>query len=206
MFSSIPEIISDLKRGKIVVLVDGIKRENEGDLVCAGEFATPKNINFMITNGKGLVCAPISEKIAKKFALKLMGILSGKFKTAFTISIDARKGITTGISAFDRSKTIKILANRNSKKTDLLKPGHVFPLISKKGGVLQRQGHTEAAIELMKLAKLKEVGVICEIVKENGQMARRKDLIDFAKKHCLKIATINELIEFLKQGKRQTPV
>ena len=178
--------------------MDDEKRENEGDLVCAGEFANPKNINFMITFGKGLVCAPVSKKIAKKFGLKLMEKPSGKFKTAFTVSIDASKGIATGISAFERSKTIKTLANPKSKKRDLIVPGHVFPLIAKENGVLERQGHTEAAIDLMKIAKLKECGVICEIIKEDGKMARKKDLIEFAQKHKLKISTIKKLVEFRK--------
>lgn len=196
VFSSIEKAISDLKKGKTIILVDDEKRENEGDLICSGEKIDAKKINFMIKNGRGLVCSPVNEKTAEKFSLQLMTQPKDIFHTAFTVSVDAAKGVTTGISAKDRAKTIHILSSPKSKKDDLVSPGHIFPLIAKKGGVLHRAGHTEASIDLMLLAGLKPVAVICEIIKENGEMARLPYLEKFAKKNRLKIFSIKDLIKY----------
>jgi len=196
-FDSIKKAVSDLKFGRMIVVVDDENRENEGDLVAAGSLVTPKTINFMATYGRGLICAPISSGIANNLDLKLMaGDSKATHGCNFAISVDLKEGTSTGISASDRSKTIKALSSCKSKPVDFYKPGHVFPLIAKDGGILVRAGHTEAATDLMKLAGLPPVACICEISRDDGEMARRDDLIKFSKKHGFPIITIKDLIEY----------
>ena len=195
--NSIPEIISSLKKEEMVVIVDDENRENEGDIILAAEFANEKNINFITRYARGLVCVPLSSKRAKKINLYPMDTANtDPYKTNWLISVDYKKGTTTGISASDRAKTIKALADKKSKPDDFTRPGHIFPLLAREGGVLVRAGHTEACVDLMKLAGLNEVGVICEIMKDDGKMARLNDLMDFSKKHNLKISSIEKLIEY----------
>jgi 3,4-dihydroxy-2-butanone 4-phosphate synthase len=170
------EIIDDVKKGKMVIIVDDESRENEGDLICAADLVTPEIINFMASKGKGLICLPMSNDLCKKFDLQMMTSNNrAANKTAFTVSIEAADGITTGISAADRAHTIKTAVNEKSIPSDIVQPGHVFPLKAMKGGVLSRAGHTEAACDLAKLAGLQPAGVICEIMNEDGTMARRDD-------------------------------
>lgn len=198
-FSSIDDAISDISEGKMIIVVDDEDRENEGDLIMAAQFVKPADINFMISNAKGLVCLPMSEEIAERMELKEMVVKNTEsMRTAFTVSIDGARqhGVTTGISASDRSKTIKLAISSDACKEDLVTPGHIFPLIAKKGGVLKRAGHTEAAVDLALLADLTPAGVICEIIKEDGEMARLDDLFEYAKKFGLKIITIEELIKY----------
>ena len=191
------EIIQDIKDGKMVIILDDESRENEGDLVCAAELVTPEIINFMASKGKGLICLPMSQDLCKKFGLKMMTNNNrAANKTAFTVSIEAAEGITTGISAADRAHTIKTAVNKNSRSDDIVQPGHVFPLKAMKGGVLSRAGHTEAACDLSKLAGLQPAGVICEIMNEDGTMARRDDLIKFGKENSIKVGTIADLIDY----------
>ena len=191
------EIIQDIKDGKMVIILDDESRENEGDLVCAAELITPEIINFMASKGKGLICLPMSQDLCKKFNLKMMTSNNrAANKTAFTVSIEAAEGITTGISAADRAHTIKTAVNKNSRSDDIVQPGHVFPLKAMKGGVLSRAGHTEAACDLSKLAGLQPAGVICEIMNEDGTMARRDDLIKFGKENSIKVGTIADLIDY----------
>ena len=195
--SSIKEIIKDAKNGKMFILVDDKNRENEGDLIIPGSKCNSKNINFMAKHGRGLICLALSKKQVDKLSLPLMSSVNkARMQTAFTVSIEAKKGITTGISAFDRSRTIKVAINPKVKKKDIVSPGHVFPLVARNGGVLERAGHTEASVDISKLAKLNPSAVICEVMNENGTMARYKDLIPFAKKHKLKIAKIEDLISY----------
>ena len=195
--SHIEEIIQDAKKGKMFILVDNKNRENEGDLVIPASKCNSKNINFMAKNGRGLICLALSKKQVDKLNLPLMSSVNkARMQTAFTVSIEARKGITTGISAFDRAKTIKIAINSSSKKKDIVSPGHVFPLVARSGGVLERAGHTEASVDISKLAKLNPSAVICEVMNEDGRMARLDDLIKFSKKHKLKIASIEDLISY----------
>ncbi|MDD4955395.1 MAG: bifunctional 3,4-dihydroxy-2-butanone-4-phosphate synthase/GTP cyclohydrolase II [Candidatus Omnitrophica bacterium] len=204
MFSPIEDILKDLKQGKFVIVVDDEKRENEGDLVIAAQFATPEAVNFMIKEARGLVCAPLTRERIKELNLSPMHIDSGSdpFKTAWRISVDAIAGITTGISAHDRAKTIECLINPKTTAADLTKPGHSFPLEAKDGGVLVRAGHTEAAVDLARLSGLYPAGVICEIIKEDGSMARLPDLVEFSKKHNLKICTIASLIEYRRKKEK----
>lgn len=204
MFSPIEEILADIRSGKLVIVVDDESRENEGDLVVAAEFATPEAINFMIKQGRGLVCVPLESSRIEALNLEPMHHNSSgdPFKTAWRVSVDAATGVTTGISAFDRSRTIAVLINPESKTSDFTKPGHVFPLEAKGGGVLMRSGHTEAAVDLAKLAGVYPAGVICEIIKEDGSMARLPDLIEFAKEHKLKICTIASLIEYRRKKEK----
>ena len=204
MFSSIEEIITEIKKGRLVIVVDDEERENEGDLVVPAQCATPQVINFMITEARGLVCVPLTKKRIEDLHLEPMHPQSGKdpFKTAWRVSVDAASGITTGISAFDRAKTIKILIDSKGTPEDLIKPGHLFPLEGKEGGVLVRAGHTEAAIDLAGLAEFYPAGVICEIIKEDGNMARLPDLMKFSQKHKLKICTIASLIEYRRRKER----
>jgi len=204
MFSHIEEILDDIRVGRLVIVVDDEGRENEGDLVVAAQFANPAAINFMITEGKGLVCVPmIKEKISELGLGPMYHQASADpFKTAWRVSVDAASGVTTGISAFDRARTVEVLINPQSKFQDLIKPGHIFPLEAKEGGVLVRAGHTEAAVDLARLADLSPAGVICEIIKEDGAMARLPDLIEFAKKHSLKICTIASLIEYRRKKEK----
>ena len=191
------EIIQDIKDGKMVIILDDESRENEGDLVCAAELITPEIINFMASKGKGLICLPMSQDLCKKFGLKMMTSNNrAANKTAFTVSIEAAEGITTGISAADRAHTIKTAVNKNSRSDDIVQPGHVFPLKAMKGGVLSRAGHTEAACDLSKLAGLQPAGVICEIMNEDGTMARRDDLIKFGRENSIKVGTIADLIDY----------
>lgn len=200
IFNTIPEALKDINRGKFVIVVDDEDRENEGDLVMAAEKVTKESINFFSKEGRGLICMPIDENIANKLELPLMS-LNNTEKTgcSFTISIDAKKGCSTGISAQDRATTIKTAINPKAKPTDLARPGHIFPLRAANGGVLVRAGHTEAAVDLARLAGLKPGGVICEIIKDNGEMARLPDLQQFAKKHSLKIISIRDLIQYRRQ-------
>ena len=195
--SNILEIISDIKDGKMVIIVDDESRENEGDLICAADLVTPEIINFMASKGKGLICLPMSTELCQKYDLQMMTNNNrAANKTAFTVSIEAAEGITTGISAADRSHTIKTAVNKNSKPSDIVQPGHVFPLKAMKGGVLSRAGHTEAACDLAKLAGLQSAGVICEIMNEDGTMARRDDLIKFGNENNIKVGTIADLIDY----------
>ncbi len=205
MFYAIEEILKDVKKGKPVIVVDDESRENEGDLVIAAQFAVPKAINFMIKEAGGLVCVPLTKERIDELRLEPMLPLEGKrdpFKTGWRMSVDAAAGITTGISAFDRSRTIEVLINPETTPQDLTKPGHVFPLEAKNGGVLVRTGHTEAAVDLTRLAGLYPAGVICEIIKEDGSMARLPDLIEFSRTHNLKICTIASLIEYRRRKEK----
>ena len=198
-FNTIDEAVKDIANGKMVIVLDDEDRENEGDLVMAAEKVTPAAVNFMITHAKGLVCVPMTEEQLAKLDLKSMVFDNTEvMKTAFTVSVDAAKkhGVTTGISPSDRAKTIEILISPSSKPADLARPGHIFPLKALPGGTLRRAGHTEAAVDLAKLAGLFPAGVICEIIKSDGKMARTPDLIKFAKEHRIKIITIAELIRY----------
>jgi len=197
--NTIEEAIEDIKKGKMLIVVDDEDRENEGDLLMAAEKADKEDINFMIKEGRGLVCTPLSEKRIDELELSPMVKENTEtHKTAFTVSVD-HKDTTTGISAGERALTIKKLVDENAKKEDFKKPGHVFPLKAKSGGVLRRAGHTEAAVDLAKLAGLKEAGVICEIIKEDGTMARLPELKEFAEEHDLKLITIADLIKYRKK-------
>ena len=197
-FNTIKEAIKDIKEGKVVIVIDDENRENEGDFIAAAEMATPDMINFMATHGKGLICTPLLESRCDELGLDLMiGKNSAAFETPFTVSIDLiGHGCTTGISAQDRSKTVKALVDPSIKEGDLGKPGHIFPLKARKGGVLRRAGHTEAAVDLARLAGLYPAGVIVEILNEDGTMARTPDLFKIAKKFDLKFITIKDLIEY----------
>ena len=202
-FSNISSIIKDAKKGKMFILVDDKNRENEGDLIIPGSKCNSKNINFMAKHGRGLICLALTKKQIDNLRLPLMSSINkSRMQTAFTISIEAKKGITTGISAQDRAKTIRTAINPNVKKSEIVSPGHVFPIISKDGGVLVRAGHTEASVDISKLAKKNSSAVICEIMSEDGTMARGEKLISFAKKHKLKIGRIDDLIAYrLKKEK-----
>ena len=194
-FSKIKEILRDARKGKMFILVDDGDRENEGDLVIPGSKCNPKHINFMAKHGRGLICLALTSKKVKKLNLPLMSSINkSRTQTAFTVSIESKTGVTTGISAHDRAKTIKVAIKPNSNRNNIVSPGHVFPLVAKDGGVLERAGHTEASVDISKLAKLNPSAVICEVMNEDGTMARYKDLIPFAKKHKLKIAKIEDLI------------
>jgi 3,4-dihydroxy 2-butanone 4-phosphate synthase / GTP cyclohydrolase II len=200
MIKKVEEAIAEIKRGRMIILVDSEDRENEGDLVVAAEYATPETINFMATYGRGLICVPMTTEKLAHFGLARMVDKGGDHHgTAFTVSVDAKEGVTTGISAFDRAKTISVLIDDNANADDLMKPGHLFPLEAVKGGVLRRAGHTEASVDLAVLAGLKPAAVICEIMNEDGTMARMKDLEKFAEKHRLNIYTIADLISYRKQ-------
>lgn len=196
-FDTIEAAIADLKAGKMVIVVDDEDRENEGDMVMAASRITPDAVNFMVHNGSGVITVPVSRKIAEHLKLPPMVVdNTEKLRTNFTVSVDFKHGTTTGISAVDRSITIKAISDAKTQSTDLLRPGHIFPLLACDGGVLVRQGHTEASIDLMKIAKLPEAAVLCELVLPNGEMARMNDLLVFAKKHSLKIIKIKDLIEY----------
>ena len=193
---NIKDIIQDIQEGKMVIILDDESRENEGDLVCAADKVTPEIINFMASKGKGLICLPLSKDLINKFDLKMMtNNNKAANRTAFTVSIEAAEGITTGISAADRAHTIKTVVDKNSKASDIVQPGHIFPLKAMEGGVLSRAGHTEAACDLAKLAGFQSAGVICEIMNDDGTMARRDDLIQFGEKHNIKVGTIADLID-----------
>jgi len=196
-FSSIENIIKIAKKGQMYILVDDENRENEGDLVIPAANVSQKNINFMAMYGRGLICLCLTNKQAKKLNLSLMSPINlSRNQTAFTVSIEAKKGVTTGISARDRSITIRTAIKSNVKKNDIISPGHIFPIISKDGGVLVRAGHTEASVDISKLAKKNASAVICEIMNDRGVMAQGKELFDFAKKHNLKIGRIDDLIAY----------
>jgi 3,4-dihydroxy 2-butanone 4-phosphate synthase / GTP cyclohydrolase II len=196
-FNSIESAIVDLRKGKMIIVVDDADRENEGDLIMAAQFVTPENVNFMAKHGRGLICVPtISERLQQLGIERMVRQNRETFKTDFQISVDAARGITTGISAADRAQTIRIMAEPTAVPEELVQPGHVFPLRARPGGVLQRAGHTEAAVDLVKLAGCRPIGVICEIMSDDGSMARLPELRKFAKKHRLKICTIADLIHF----------
>ena len=197
IISSIQEIIADIKAGKMVILVDEENRENEGDLVLAADFVTPAAINFMATNGRGLICLTLTEERCRKLNLPLMVVANrSPLGTNFTVSIEAASGVTTGISAADRARTVQVAVNQDSKPDDIVQPGHIFPLMAQTGGVLVRAGHTEAGCDLANLAGLSSASVICEILKDDGSMARLPDLIEFAARHQLKIGAIADLIHY----------
>ena len=196
-FSPIKEILQDAKKGKMFILVDDKDRENEGDLIIPGSKCTSKNINFMAKHGRGLICLALSKNQIERLKLPLMSRTNkSRMQTAFTVSIEAKKGISTGISAYDRAKTIKVAINSNAKKKDIVSPGHVFPLVARAGGVLERAGHTEASVDISRLSKLNASAVICEVMNEDGRMARLKDLQKFSIKHKIKIASIEDLIAY----------
>lgn len=199
MFSSIEDALIDYSKGKIVIVVDDENRENEGDMICAADFATPENINYMAQNARGLICAAIDKTIATKMELNQMVKQNTEsMKTAFTVSIDADEkfGVTTGISAYDRAKTIEVLINKDSKPQDLRRPGHLFPCVARVGGVLERIGHTEATVDFAKLTGLNPAGVMCEIMTPDGHMARRDYILEFAKKEGIKVVTVADLVKY----------
>jgi 3,4-dihydroxy 2-butanone 4-phosphate synthase/GTP cyclohydrolase II len=202
-FATIAEAIEDIQEGRMVILVDDEDRENEGDLTMAAERATAEHVNFMAKFGRGLICVSMNEERARNLNLPLMvQDNTSAFRTAFTISVDARRGVSTGISAPDRAVTIQTLVDDRSTPNDIARPGHVFPLIAKPGGVLARTGQTEGSLDLARLAGLKPMGVICEIMKDDGSMARRGDLEIFAQLHGLKIVTVEDLIKYRLQHER----
>jgi 3,4-dihydroxy 2-butanone 4-phosphate synthase/GTP cyclohydrolase II len=203
-FSEIPQVLADLRQGRMVVLVDAEDRENEGDLVCAAEKVTPGVINFMARYGRGLICLPLTaEKCDSLGLFPQTTENTARFGTAFTVSIDAAEGIKTGISAADRARTVQAAMADDARAADLARPGHVFPLRARKGGVLVRAGQTEGAVDLARLASLKPAGVICEIMNDDGSMARVPELLDFCREHNLKITSIAKLIEYRLQRERQ---
>src|SRR5213594_1294458 len=196
-FNSIESVISDVQAGKMVIVVDDADRENEGDLIMGAQFVTPENVNFMAKHGRGLICAPTTSERLQQLGIERMVRQNREvFKTDFQISVDAARGITTGISAADRAQTIRIMAEPTAVPEELVQPGHVFPLRARPGGVLQRAGHTEAAVDLVKLAGCRPIGVICEIMSDDGSMARLPELRQFARAHHLKICTIADLIRY----------
>ncbi|HUS37404.1 MAG TPA: bifunctional 3,4-dihydroxy-2-butanone-4-phosphate synthase/GTP cyclohydrolase II [Verrucomicrobiae bacterium] len=202
-FDSIESVIADIKRGKMVILVDDADRENEGDLIMAAEHVTPQAINFMAKFGRGLICVPtISERLKQLGIERMVSNNRETFKTDFQATVDAAKNITTGISASDRAETIRVMADPTASPEDLVQPGHVFPLRAKPGGVLQRAGHTEAAVDLARLADCRPMAVICEIMSDDGSMARLPELKKFAKKHKIKLGTIEDLIKFRRSREK----
>lgn len=203
LFDPIEDVVKDIKAGRMVIVTDDAERENEGDLVMAGSKVTPEAVNFMAKHGRGLVCVPLTEGRARQLGLQRMVAHNREIhRTDFTVSVDAAKGVTTGISARDRARTIKALASAKSGPADLTQPGHVFPLQAKEGGVLQRAGHTEAAVDLARLAGLDPTGVICEVLKEDGSMARLPDLRQFRRRHKLKMCSIRDLIAYRRRRER----
>jgi 3,4-dihydroxy 2-butanone 4-phosphate synthase/GTP cyclohydrolase II len=202
----VKDAIEALKRGEMIVMIDDEDRENEGDLVYSSTFSSPEKVNFMATHGKGLICVALSEKDAKRYDLSpMVKSNTSSYETAFTISVDAKEA-STGISASERDMTIKILANPLGRADELVKPGHIFPLIAKDGGTLVRTGHTEGSVDICKLAGLQESAVICEIMKDDGEMARRDDLVEFTKKHNLKSLYISDIVEYRLQNERLVSV
>ncbi len=194
-FNNIESVVADLRKGKMVIVVDDEDRENEGDLIMAGQFVTPAAVNFMARFGRGLICVPTtSERLEQLGVARMVKENRESFRTDFQVSVDAARGITTGISAADRAKTIQIMASPTAVPEDLVQPGHVFPLRARPGGVLQRAGHTEAAVDLVRLAGCRSIGVICEIMNDDGTMARLPQLLKFAGKHRLKICTVADFI------------
>src|ERR1700738_5191708 len=206
-FDTVDDVVSDIAQGKIVIVTDDADRENEGYLVMAAQKATPDAVNFMTKYGRGLICAPISNERAEQLGLQRMVSENREMhRTDFTVSVDAAKGVTTGISAHDRAKTIATIANPKSTPDNLVQPGHVFPLRAKDGGVLRRAGHTEAAIDLARMAGLQPTGVLCEILSDEGTMARLPELMEFRKKHGLKICTIQSLIAHRRKSEKLVEV
>ncbi len=198
--NSVEEVISDLKKGKMVIVVDDEDRENEGDIIVAAEYITKDKMNFILKYARGLVCVAVNREISERLELYPMDRTnSDPYRTNWLISVDAKYGITTGISASDRAKTAKLIALPSSKPQDFSKPGHIFPLLSRDGGVLERAGHTEAAVDLMKLAGLSPAAVICEIMCDDGRMARLNQLIHFSKKYGLKITSVEKIIEYRRK-------
>ena len=203
-FSNVKDAVTDFKKGKFVIIIDDKHRENEADIVLAAEKTSPEKINFMIKYARGLVCVPMLGKRLDKLKIPLMTKINTEFtKCAFTVSVDSKKGTTTGISAFDRAKTIKALINKKTKPNDLASPGHIFPLRCDKSGLKGRAGHTEAAIELCKLAKLYHAAVICEIIGENGKMARIPELHKLATRFNIKLITIQQLSDYSKRQNKK---
>lgn len=195
--NSIESVIADLRKGRMVIVVDDADRENEGDIIMAAQFVTPAAVNFMAKHGRGLICVPTTSERLQQLGIERMVHQNREsFKTDFQVSVDAARGITTGISAADRAETIRIMAEPTALPSDLVQPGHVFPLRARPGGVLQRAGHTEAAVDLVHLAGCRPIGVICEIMSDDGSMARLPELVKFARKHRLKICTIADLIHY----------
>ena len=202
-FNPIEAVVTDLQRGKMVIVVDDADRENEGDLIMAAQFVTPAAVNFMAKHGRGLICVPTTSERLQQLGIERMVRQNREtFKTDFQVSVDATHGITTGISAGDRAETIRIMADPTAVPEDLVQPGHVFPLRARPGGVLQRAGHTEAAVDLVQLAGCRPIGVICEIMSDDGSMARLPELVKFARKHRLKICSIADLIQFRRAGEK----
>jgi 3,4-dihydroxy 2-butanone 4-phosphate synthase / GTP cyclohydrolase II len=196
-FNSIEAVVADLQKGKMVIVVDDADRENEGDVIMAAQFVTPAAVNFMAKHGRGLICVPTTSERLQQLGIERMVRQNREtFKTDFQVSVDATRGITTGISASDRAETIRIMADPTAVPEDLVQPGHVFPLRARPGGVLQRAGHTEATVDLVELAGCRPIGVICEIMSDDGSMARLPELLKFARKHRLKICAIADLIQF----------
>src|SRR5271154_6881508 len=194
-FSSIPTILAELRAGRMVIILDDEDRENEGDLIMAAKHATPEAVAFMIRHTSGIICVPMPEEHLARLELpQMVPVNSESHRTAFTVSVDLRAGTTTGVSSADRAATIRALADINSKPADFARPGHIFPLRSRRGGALVRAGHTEAAVDLCQLAGLKPAGVLCEVMNDDGSMARRPQLQEFARRHALKIGTIADLI------------
>lgn len=199
-FNTVPEALEDIKAGKIIIVVDDENRENEGDFIVSGEMVTGESMNFIATYGKGLICTPISVEIAQRLGLDpMVSHNTDNHETAFTVSVD-HIDTTTGISAYERATTVNKMADKNSKPEDFRRPGHVFPLIAKPMGVLERNGHTEATVDIMKLAGLEEIGICCEIMSEDGHMARTPELMDMAEKFGMKIITVESLIEYIENN------
>ena len=202
-FSDIPKILDELRAGRMIVLVDDEQRENEGDLVCAAEKVTPEIINFMAAHGRGLICLPLAHEIVDRLNLPPQSAdNTAAFGTAFTVSVDARTGVTTGISAADRARTIQVAIAEGTLPQDLARPGHVFPIRAREGGVLVRAGQTEGAVDLARIAGLKPAGVICEIMKPDGRMARLPDLTEFCKRQGLRMCSVAQVIEFRHRKER----
>lgn len=202
MIVPIEEILNEARNGRIFILVDAKDRENEGDLVIPAQYCNANAVNFMATHGRGLICLALTQRRAKELDLEQMtGRNHSRYRTAFTVSIEASEGVTSGISAYDRAHTIAVAIDSNKSAKDLVSPGHMFPLIARNGGVLERAGHTEAAIDIARMAGLLPAGVLCEVMNDNGTMARLPDLEKFAQKHNLKIATIADLIKYRRNQK-----
>jgi 3,4-dihydroxy 2-butanone 4-phosphate synthase/GTP cyclohydrolase II len=202
-FDQIDDVLKDIRAGKLVIVTDDEDRENEGDLVMAAEKVTPDAVNFMATHGRGLICTPITEARAEQLGLQRMVLENREsYRTDFTVSVDAATGVTTGISAHDRARTIQVLTNPKAKPKDLVQPGHVFPLRAKPGGVLRRAGHTEASVDLARLAGLSPAGVLCEILNADGTMARLPELLRFRRKHRLRLCSIRDLIAYRRSRER----
>jgi len=203
VFSTVEEALEEIRRGRMIVVCDGEDRENEGDLVLAAQFATPDQVNFMAKHARGLICLALTPERTEELGLRLMAAKNeAPLETAFTVSVEAAEGVTTGISAHDRARTIQVAIDPHSKPSDLVQPGHVFPLKAKPGGVLERTGHTEASIDFARLAGLIPAGVICEIMNEDGTMARVDDLIPYCQEHGLKMVTVADLISYRRQTER----